>query len=205
MTAVVIFGVELHRRRRSFTTLAMLPSFMCITILVVLCCHSATAQHPEMRPFIDQYRDILLSPLQHLPPKTCQSREERKGHLLCCIHTCQRQPFNLVLDPVIDDYYIDCSPDRRLDCSILTRDMHIASMRRELEPRKEVIPKDRWREMLARVNPFELTYRFAKWYAKLVFGWFLSRSLTRGLALIKQMMTTADAAAAAAVRAFGAA
>ena len=166
-----------------------------LAVLTLVIRWSGTKAQQEMRPFIDQYRETLLSPLKHLPPLTCESRQERKAHLHCCIHSCFRQPLNLAMDRVLSDYYITCQPTP-LVCNSLTRDFQIGSLEAELDPVKPVIPKQRMKEMLARIDPREQAIRFAKWYARLFLGWILHKSFNRGLTLIKTLVQAANGAAA---------
>lgn len=157
--------------------------FICCSILSFI--PSAFLQE-HTRPFIDQRNDMLLAPLKHLPLKSCQSKMVRKDHLFCCTTQCYRHPMNR-LTPVLQDYYIDCYMEP-IDCTFPSSGLHIADIEAEMDPIKELIPKERKKEMLARMNPFEIAKRFAKWFVRLVLGWMFHKLFTRLLELAKVLI-----------------
>ena len=166
-----------------------------ITYIYLITISSLVASQQEMRPFIDQYREMMLSPLHHLPLKLCESQAEKRGHLFCCIRKCFRQPANLAMPRVLHDYYVDCRTDE-VDCSLLTAGLHIASMELELDPKKELIPAERKKEMIARISPMQHAHRFAKWYVRLMISWIFQLLLSRGFNVVKALVRAYIAAGA---------
>jgi hypothetical protein len=170
-------------------------------LLITTAAHFVSCQE-DMRPFIDQWRDIRLSPLKHVPVTTCESEEEVRGNLTCCIIKCYRQPVNLILPRLLHDYYVDCikngtQPER--ECNVMTAYVRKSEIESDLDPEKELIPKERKQEMIARINPLTIMTRFARWYVRLFLGWMFHKTFSRAFDIFKTLIRAYIAAGAATV------